>query len=352
VLNNRKIVESPIILFLGAGASASLGKPMMAEFVEKVAKVLKNSPESGMLHELQRFRGNDLEAILGELDTIIDLDYADSIHGTLSEGGNRFGFSLERDMAKHLRIKLKHEIIKEYRNVDSEKAVELYTPLFDVLFRRLAPSLALPIFTTNYDPAIEEFCNIKYSDYALCDGFEFDPAARHLFWSRFVFDRWQPDANKRNLILFKLHGSTDWLKVRANNRIRRGQAMYDAMDSDAYENILIYPATRKIATDEPFYTGYEYFERCCEKAKLCIAVGYSFRDYDALTRLRGAVSMNDNLRIVLIGPSAEEVLKRVAVPESRKFPMSFKFGEKSGDIEDLEAIVSEFLVLSKFAKRE
>ncbi len=111
--------------------------------------------------------------------------------------------------------------------------------------------------------------------------------------------------------------------------------MYDVMDSDAYGNILIYPATRKIATDDPFYTGYEYFERCCEHAKLCIAIGYSFRDYDALTRLRGAMSVNDHLRLVLVGPSAEEILKHIPIPEDRKTPIPLRFGQDSAVIESI-----------------
>jgi hypothetical protein len=105
--------------------------------------------------------------------------------------------------------------------------------------------------------------------------------------------------------------------------------MYDMMDSDAYENVLIYPATRKIATDDPYYTAYEYFQRCCEHAKICVAVGYSFRDYDGLMRLRGAADFNPELKLALIAPDAESVLKRVVMPPERKIPISKLFGQES-----------------------
>jgi hypothetical protein len=123
--------------------------------------------------------------------------------------------------------------------------------------------------------------------------------------------------------------------------------MYDAMDADAYGNILIYPATRKIATEDPFYTGYEYFERCCERAKVCLAIGYSVRDYDALTRLRGAVSVNDNLRLLLVGPSADKVLAGIRIPDERKVPLTFKFGEKPDELGSLPDRLAGALGLSK-----
>jgi hypothetical protein len=301
---------------------------MMGEFVEKVSFLISDDRQRYVLAQLRSFRGDDLEGILGELDTIIGLDYADSVTGLSGRGPARSRFELSTDDARRLRLNIKHEVIREYRNVDAEKAVRVYEPLFDIVFSHLsAPSKhPVPIFTTNYDPAIEEFCNRRYEGYALQDGFEYDRADRHNYWSRSVFDRFEPETGKRNLALFKLHGSVDWVRVKASQKIRRGQAMFDVMDSDAYENILIYPATRKIATDDPFYTGYEYFERCCERATVCVAIGYSFRDYDALTRLRGAVSANDDLILILVDPRAEEVLKTIPIPEERKVPLNVRFG--------------------------
>lgn len=85
MLNNKLIVESPVILFLGAGASAPLGKPMMAEFVAKAAKRIQDQAQQSMVDLLRRFRGDDLEGILGELDTIIDRDYAQAVPAFLRD---------------------------------------------------------------------------------------------------------------------------------------------------------------------------------------------------------------------------------------------------------------------------
>ena len=77
-------------------------------------------------------------------------------------------------------------VIQQYRLVDREKAISLYAPFLDLLFAHFAeqrmtergtwPGLRsglLPIFTTNYDPAIEVFCSGRFSDYALIDGFKY-----------------------------------------------------------------------------------------------------------------------------------------------------------------------------------
>jgi hypothetical protein len=119
VLNNKTILDSPILLFLGAGASAPLGKPMMSQFVDKVSKLLRNDSQSRMMKHLREFRSDDLEEILGELDTLISLDYATTVNGQIQIAGGSTGFSLERGTAQNLRARIKHEIIREYRNVSA-----------------------------------------------------------------------------------------------------------------------------------------------------------------------------------------------------------------------------------------
>jgi hypothetical protein len=337
------ILDSPVLLFLGAGASAPLGKLLMDSFVKKLFKEVREEAPLNMLHLLVEFRGLDLEAIMGELDTLIGMNYASSVSGShdvkIGDGSREIGFSLERRTATRLQFLIKHTVIREFRDIDAQRALQLYTPLFDQIFSTFDPTkYCLIIFTTNYDPAIEMFCQGKYQEYNLCDGFAYDPSDRQNYWHRSVFDTFELDPRKRNIVLFKIHGSTDWLHVKSRNKIRRGQAMYDAMDSDAYSNVLIYPATRKIATSEPFYSGYEYYQRCCERAQKCIAVGYSFRDYDALTRLRGASSMNEGLQLALVSPGAKEILQELPIPANNAIPMPYYFGAPETTAECLAGV--------------
>jgi hypothetical protein len=198
MLNNSTILDSQILVFLGAGASQPLDKPMMGEFVKKVSALITDDSQKRMLAHLRKFRGDDLEAILGELDTIVDLDYASNVSGMVSHSGGATAFSFERGVAERLSLRIKHEIIREYRNVDAEKTLRIYEPLFNVLFPFVSKrSECLPIFTTNYDPAIEEFCRQKHGQYTLCDGFDYDPASRHTYWSRIGYSFRDYDALTR-----------------------------------------------------------------------------------------------------------------------------------------------------------
>lgn len=116
--------------------------------------------------------------------------------------------------------------------------------------------------------------------------------------------------------------------------------MYDVVDSDAYQNTVIYPAGNKVTTSEPYLTAYNYFSRCCEHAKIVLAVGYSFRDYDALTSLLKARQVNDNLTLLLLSPEAYSVLK--AIPDDDTLgwtrPIFGRFGDHASESKYLSEI--------------
>jgi len=295
----------------------------MQPFVAKLHGTIKDGGTKDLLNILIKLRSPDLEAILGELDTLIGLDYANSISS--SDPRCLGGFSISK--AVNLRSTIEHEVIREYRTVPPETTVKLFEPLFDLVFSHVEPGAkCLPVFTTNYDPAIETFCAQEYRGYQITDGFYYDEATREHYWQEDVFDNFRFVQGKRNIVLFKLHGAVNWLLVKSANKIRRAPAMYDMLDSDEYQNVLIYPATRKIALENPYFAAYDYYQKCCERAKLCLSIGYSFRDYDALTRLRGAMAANSELRLALLSPDAQAVLKGLPLPENRKVPLSFNFG--------------------------
>jgi hypothetical protein len=180
-----------------------------------------------------------------------------------------------------------------------------YEPLFDLIFNYVNPDEhCLPIFTTNYDLAIETLCEKKYSKYALIEGLDTDLSSKIAHWNRNEFDMFSLWEGHQNLVQFKLHGSVDWIRQEKSGRIVRAPAMYDALDSDEYKNAIIYPTGDKAANREPYFSAYEYYSRCCEQAKVLIVIGYSFRDYEALSRLTGAHRRNDTLKVVLVAPDA------------------------------------------------
>src|SRR5690242_19100676 len=82
---------------------------------------------------------------------------------------------ITKHQVENLRSDIKHEIIREYSEVKEEEVDSLYTPLFDRVFSICKPDqYCLTIFTTNYDRAIEVFCEHNHEKYHLVDGTLYD----------------------------------------------------------------------------------------------------------------------------------------------------------------------------------
>jgi hypothetical protein len=76
---DRNITAAPVVVFLGAGASAALGKPMMAEFIESVIGRLRGSTQA-VMRAIANHRGLHLEDILEDLQSMETLSYVREFH--------------------------------------------------------------------------------------------------------------------------------------------------------------------------------------------------------------------------------------------------------------------------------
>lgn len=352
---NKLITASPVLLFLGAGASAGLGKPTMVQFVEKLKRTIQ--PDSGreLLHLLALAREADLEKILGDLEVLLNLPYLAAFQCNpeyhYAAAPDEGPITITRREAALLRSSIRHEIIREYRVIDPTAVRSAYEPLCDIIFSYVDPGKhCLPIFTTNYDLAIETLCETLYNKYELTEGLELDPFSKTARWGRNEFDLYSLREGHHNLVQFKLHGSVDWIRQANSGRIMRAPAMYDAMDSDEYQNAIIYPTGDKAANREPYFSAYDYFSRCCEQAEVLIVIGYSFRDYETLNRLMGAHRRNEELKVVLLAPDAwglMEVFDRDTIDSGSLLklsvtPVAAYFGRPSQQTEYLQSIEAAF----------
>ncbi len=89
---SKYIVETPVTLFLGAGASKPLGKLLMGEFIDTLEHTFKTR---GLFDEIVS-RDRDLEFLFEELDEWISKDYytpmekyrkRSALVGILEDGG-------------------------------------------------------------------------------------------------------------------------------------------------------------------------------------------------------------------------------------------------------------------------
>lgn len=178
------------------------------------------------------------------------------------------------------------------KDLEHHKLDELYSPLFEVVNKH-SPQNFIPIFTTNYDVAIETYS--ERADIRLETGFESTPTGNILKTSRFY--QFQSTANKQNIILFKLHGSLAWhrkdnLVVSTSLHIR---------DPSGYQSVVIYPTqTKEFPDEEPFRTMYNFLKASFRVAKLAIVIGYSFRDPGIRRIMVDALDLNPNLFFVLV----------------------------------------------------
>lgn len=343
---NREIVNVPIVLFLGAGASAPLGKWLMSDFLVYLRSRLNNRLPD-LLDAIARYKSHDLEAMMDELADLCDkpylsdttrvnyitdlLDPSRSEIRKLESVPSEFSkqYKLLVDQCQSLRFEIEKLIFEHYREVDTEKARELYDPVLKVIIdstrsarsateQALAP-IVIPIFTTNYDLTIETFAETN-PDITLINGFH------RTKWKRSEFDEFQPNKTGIYIALFKLHGSVNWYRDIDGSIKEGGVALYQHSDPKI-RNLIIYPAQNKIALEDPFLLAYEYFQRSLDQALNVVFIGYSFRDYDTVTKIKASLNYNSELRVAILDPASDSLIEKwFKGYEDRITPLCFRFG--------------------------
>lgn len=343
---NREIVNVPIVLFLGAGASAPLEKWLMADFLVHLQSRLNNDLKS-LLQAIAEYKSWDLEAIMDELADLCDKPYlsdtnrvnyiTDLLDPSRSEA-RKLGpmpsefskqYKLLVNKCQSLRFEIEKLIFEHYREVDAEKARELYDPVLKVIIdstrsarsateQALAP-IVIPIFTTNYDLAIEALAETR-GDITLINGFY------RAKWKRSEFDEFKPNETGIYIVLFKLHGAVNWYYDIDGQIKEGGVALYQHSDPKI-RNLVIYPAQNKIALEDPFLLAYEYFQRSLDQALNVVFVGYSFRDYDTVTKIKAGLNYNSKLRVAVLDPASDRLIEKwFKSYEDRVTPLCFRFG--------------------------
>lgn len=358
-MRNEYILNSRVFLFAGAGASNPFDKWLMDEFIDHLIEQIydwQKPPKGlhGFLDTIIKYRGKDLENILKELNDLTDKDeylgdlktinyIHDVLDGEEITMGRSGAFVLSGDppfipspfsknyarlnsMCVSLRQKIETLLFDHYGVVDKKKVVDAYSPLINLLIENIGDQKVLPLFTTNYDICFEEYADS--TNFELVDGFS--RSGRDLIWREEAFDSFRPEIKKKYLILFKLHGSVTWYDD--SGIIKYFSAPIHRADKEKIKNVIIYPAKNKIALDNPFFTAYDYFQRCLDRAQIGIFIGYSFRDYDTVTKIRSALKFNDNLKILILSPNASQIITgNFRDFQDRVIPLAFRFGLKSDE---------------------
>src|SRR5438094_2814630 len=154
----------------------------------------------------------------------------------------------------------------------------------------------IDIGTTNYDLAVETFCNSKGSGYRLVDGFEFDTT---YIWRPEVFQ--QNNVGEKCVYLYKIHGSLDW--TGQNTSITKDDMPTYRESGGSSANTIIAPTlSPKDAYDKkPFSTLLNLYGEKLLDSHVCIVIGFSFRDSDVSNYFKTFVEKGKHL--IIISPS-------------------------------------------------
>jgi hypothetical protein len=207
----------------------------------------------------------DLEVVLQRLEEYIDIVTRlekDSLTGQYFSTSE--GFKTFTKLIRSLDDITRDLIFEHYRIIDENKVTKGYRDLLELL-SNMNTGRFLPIFTTNYDLAIEAFVDANSDDFTLIDGFQ--PNYRGAFvWSPQRFADYVPAiVPKREIILFKLHGSIFWYQLNREASIYK--MLYSSRKAPGLRNVLLYPAQTKNNSVEPFSTCYRYLEELLGIAK-------------------------------------------------------------------------------------
>lgn len=277
-----------IALFLGAGASTPFGKPVTAEFKDKLLEKYHSLSTPYFFMEFLRCdKFQDIEQVLQSIKDI--KKFLDSHGGQflassytplfINYGGNHHQFNQEffnKEIDKIEKI-IHSEIFNYYRWEPkfNEELLKIYNSLFSIFDSNVN---AVNVFTTNYDSSIEEYCGLT-QNHKCIDGFQFNIRKRRLLWAK---GNYVPPDNDMGIdvYLYKLHGSLNWKRHTAHE-IERTTEESQPTDSNYLHNVLIYPtlSPKEEENDEPYKTIIDKFENYMKSSDVCIVIGYSFRDH-------------------------------------------------------------------------
>jgi len=330
---SEAIVSAPVVVLTGAGASVPLQKATTETFMERVAGLPLGDQ---LLRVFQSVReacapSEGVETV--DIEVVLDRLAACTEAGdTLGEDPN-FRAILFRRHPPHkdleallkqyrdLREALLDEVVRHYGEVDEAAAARLYRRILVDLPKTLKVP-ALPVFTLNYDLAVEaarDGLRVR-----LVDGLDRRRTVNRT-WSAAQFHKFRA-SRATAVVLFKLHGSVSWCRDE-DGTIRELVGLH--RDPPPFKHVVMYPSLRsKNLQGEPWSTAYGYLRECLGRARVAVIIGTSLRDAELVDGLRSALVDNELLTLVFVDPSRdhERWSQRLDVKASRVAAIAAPFG--------------------------
>ena len=354
-----------IMIFLGSGASAPFGVPTMTgkdgmsyKFKSDSTNLLTDDEEK--LYKIIQVgrQSYDLERILGVLNFVTKEPreiprFFNVITNDLDLKSKIYDINESIRLLKSLKSKI-FDFIKRNCIIDKptlSKKKGIYEEFFKFLNKHITTSHykihpRYNIFTTNYDIIIDRYIKDKHDEgrgrFTYQDGFKI----------KNEYPEWSPEvyAEPATFKLFKLHGSIDWRyldrKIVKSFIPLSSFSPKETINGEKLTEAILYPLPEKEIYKDPFFELFSYLKGTLrnELIKICIVVGYSFRDEHIKNIFFDAINKNQKkLKIILIDKHPEEVMKNLSfIKDKANFhPIEGEFGRRKVLDELVEKINDE-----------
>ncbi len=322
----------PQLVFLGAGVSATFGHPTMKEIVPEFEKQLNGESRAfyaGVWKTLEAaYQYIDLETVFSVIDRIaanysfVDLGPVAVFHSARYFGIESATAQLrptknDVELAQIVRTEFRR-FVKNQFQVRPERLGDIesyYGHFFELLAKHREQSESLygsssgfdflrwPIFTTNYDLNLETFFELK--GIALNAGAT--PERQQMVMNPSSLDR-------DDLILVKLHGSLNWIKVGDRIRIETmpSEAEYTVDGQRVQGEVVLYPVVGKELYRHPYLDLFRIFKKELNRTKTWVVAGYRFNDEVIRQMFIDAYSYEK--KMILIHPRPQPILEGPLAP--------------------------------------
>lgn len=185
-----------------------------------------------------------------------------------------------------------HELVGSWVNVKNTADCEYYRALYKYWEET---HYNLRVFSLNYDMCVERACGMQN----ICRGFRpvtLKDGRVKKVWADENMD--DDSAEKYPIRLYKLHGSLDWRRDAVTRDLYCEDSPDPCNDVDDYQ--LIFGTTYKLSYQDPFLFQISELRKHAKKARLIIAIGYSFNDEHINEILGQAMSHKVDCKIVSV----------------------------------------------------
>lgn len=297
--------KDEIVFLLGAGASVDANIPASCGMIEKLENLLSSNEAWRSFAPLYHFiksaviyadgiKGKfdnsnlNIERLVNTLDELLKSDehplfpFIGAWTPKLPEvTGN--DFKKIRDFRKMIVEELSHQWVRlEY---------DEYASYFSGLSRfQKEYNYPLRVFTLNYDLCVEKAC----LDCGVERGFGDEKN-----WDWRIFDN--EDQIERNILLYKLHGSIDWMLN------ERGVLTYKDSNIQSDKLAIIFGTTYKLQYIDPFlFFAYEFRKWTLSESKIIVCVGYGFGDEHINGIIAQALNRDASRRLLVVRPCQDK----------------------------------------------